>query len=225
MQIKTITLRIYFICYTISCTIGLVGSFNDPFTIMIDPAGDAKHTGRLIGNTFERGISLQCAEQLKTILTQKFKNNIRVVLTRVPGETIQPLQNAAFANRLGANLYLRIDFYYEPETPAHVTVYHYIEHPVTDVWHKPQDLCFYQVNQAHLSHLKLTQSWGAILLDVLQDKNISKFFQPRGLFGVPFTPLVGIKAPALAVEVGLKNKEDWQLIINPLVTAIERMIA
>ncbi len=40
----------------------------EQFTIMIDPAGDAKHTGRLIGDTLERGISLQCAEQLKTAL-------------------------------------------------------------------------------------------------------------------------------------------------------------
>ena len=32
---------------------------------MIDPSGDAKHTGRVIQDTFERGITLQCAEALK----------------------------------------------------------------------------------------------------------------------------------------------------------------
>jgi N-acetylmuramoyl-L-alanine amidase len=195
-------------------------STNDQFTIMIDPAGDAKHTGRLIQDTLERGISLQCAEQLKATLIQKFKN-VRVILTRVPGETIQPLQ---FANRLGVDLYVSLYFYHEPENPAHVTLYHYLENPVVDLWHKPISLSLYQVNQAHLLNVKTTQIWGKIMLEVLQDKKCSKFFRPRGLFGIPFTPLVGIKAPAIAVEVGLKSKQDWQYIIDPLVVAIEMIM-
>ena len=35
------------------------------FTLMIDPAGDAKEPGRAIDDTFERGITLQLAEELK----------------------------------------------------------------------------------------------------------------------------------------------------------------
>ncbi len=212
----------YFVCF-LFITQNLYASINDQFTIMIDPAGDAKHTGRLIQDTLERGISLQCAEQLKAALIQKFKN-IRVILTRVPGETIQPLQNASFANRLGVDLYVSLYFYHEPETPAHVTLYHYLENPVADLWHKPINLSLYQVNQAHLVNLKTTQAWGKIMLQVLHDKTCSKFFAPRGFFGIPFTPLLGIKAPAIAVEVGLKNKQDWQHIIDPLVIAIERIM-
>lgn len=196
----------------------------NPFTIMIDPAGDAKHTGRLIQDTLERGISLQCAEQLKTKLTQTF-SNIRVVLTRVPGETIQPLQNASFANRLGVDLYLSLYFYHEPENPAHITLYYYIENPVIDTWHQAKKLSFYQVNQAHLINLKTTKAWGNKFLEILNDTSYAKFFKPRGLFGIPFTPLIGIKAPAIAVEVGLKNKQDWQQIINPLILAIETIIS
>lgn len=194
-----------------------------PFTIMIDPAGDAKHTGRLIQDTLERGISLQCAEQLKSALIQKF-THIRVVLTRVPGETIQPLQNASFANRLGINLYLSLYFYHEQENPPHVTLYYYLENSVTDAWHQPIVLSFYQVNQAHLMNLKTTQAWGQKILQILSHPSYAKFFKPHGLFGIPFTPLIGIKAPALAVEVGLKNKQDWQQIIDPLILAIESII-
>ena len=197
---------------------------NDQFTIMIDPAGDAKHTGRLIVDTLERGISLQCAEQLKAKLIALFKN-IRVILTRVPGETIQPLQNASFANRLGVDLYISLYFYHEPQSPTHVTLYYYLENPIVDFWHKPNPLSFYQVDQAHLAAIKTTQAWGKIILDVLQNKECSKFFKPRGLFGIPFIPLVGIKAPAIAIEIGLKNKQDWQAIIDPLIIAIERIMA
>lgn len=209
-------------CLLFLFTCNLQGFSNDQFTIMIDPAGDAKHTGRLIGDTLERGISLQCAEQLKATLLQKFKS-VRVILTRVPGETLQPLQNASFANRLGVDLYISLYFYHEPENPAHVTLYYYLENPIADAWHKPTNLALYQVNQAHLLNLKTTQAWGKIILEVLHDTRCSKFFRPRGIFGIPFVPLVGIKAPAIAVEVGLKNKQDWQHIIDPLVIAIERI--
>jgi len=198
-------------------------SSKNPFTIMIDPAGDAKHTGRLIQDTLERGISLQCAEALKIALTKNVEN-VRVILTRVPGETIQPLQNASFANRLNVDLYLSLYFYNELETPAHVTVYHYLENPIVDSWHKPIKLFFYQTNQAHLPELKKTKEWGLTILNVLQDQKIVKFFKPQGLYGIPFKPLLGIKSPAIAIEVGLKNKSDWQEIINPLVIAIERII-
>ena len=208
---------------TITLCIPLQTFAVNQFTIMIDPAGDAKHTGRLIQDTLERGISLQCAEQLKTTLTQKL-NNVRVILTRVPGETIQPLQNASFSNRLGVDLYVSLYFYSEQQAPAHVTLYHYLDNPIVDFWHQPTSLLLYQVNQAHLVNLKTTQKWGQILLEVLQDKICSKFFNPRGLFGIPFTPLLGIKAPAIAVEVGLKNKQDWKHIIDPLITAIEKII-
>ncbi len=214
----------YYVFIFLFSTQILEAAAHDQFTIMIDPAGDAKHTGRLINDILERGISLQCAEQLKTALMQKFKN-IRVILTRIPGETIQSLQNASFANRLGIDLYLSLYFYHEEQSPAHVSLYYYVENPVTDFWHKPIDLSFYQVDQAHLLNLKTTQAWGKIMLEVLQNKGCSRFFKARGLFGIPFTPLIGIKAPAIAVEVGLQNKQDWQQIVDPLVIAIERIMA
>jgi len=212
--------------YTIAI-IGIISNSmyakNDLFTIMIDPAGDAKHTGRLIQDTLERGVSLQCAEELKKIIMQKY-TNVRVILTRVPGETIQPLQNASFANRLDVNLYLSIYFYYEQDTPSYITLYHYLENPIVDFWHKPIDLFFYNVNQAHLINLSKTTQYGLDFLQVLQNKKISKYFEARGFFGIPFKPLIGIKAPALAVEIGLKHKNDWKNIIDPLVQSIEKII-
>lgn len=216
--------RIYFFFIITFCTLQFYTIMPyDQFTIMIDPAGDAKHTGRLIVDTLERGISLQCAEQLKSKLTGLYKN-IRVILTRVPGETIQPLQNASFANRLDVDLYLSLYFYHEPQTPAHVTLYHYVENPITDFWHKPNPLSFYPVHQAHLLSITKTQKWGSIFLEIFGNKECSKFFKPCGFFGIPFTPLLGIKSPALAIEIGLKNKQDWQLIIDPLIIAIERIM-
>lgn len=213
--------NLYIVCCIITSL--LECAKNDQFTIMIDPAGDAKHTGRLIVDTLERGISLQFAQALKERLSKLF-TNIRIVITRVSGETIQPLQNASFANRLNVDLYLSLYFYHELQTPCHITIYYYLEHPVTDQWHVTKELTWYHVHQAHLINLEKTKIWGQSMLETFTEKKWSKFFMAHGLIGMPFLPLIGIKAPALALEVGLQNKKDWQMLIDPLVAAIEKII-
>lgn len=194
-----------------------------PFTIMIDPSGDAKHTGRIIENTFERGITLQCAEALKKELNQQMPN-IRVVLTRVPGETLQPLQNASFANRLQVDFYISIYFYPEPEIPSHVSLFEY-QANTTDNWHKYNPLSFYHVSQAHLINIKKTIDIGKIFLKNFQNNFLKPFFIVQGLFCIPFKPLLGIKAPAIALEAGLVKKDDWKHLINPLVNSIKEIVS
>lgn len=191
------------------------------FTVMIDPSGDAKHTGRVIQDTFERGITLQCAELLKKELN-KTVPNVRIVLTRVPGETIQPLQNASFANRLQADLYLSISFYLETDIPPHVALYQYITNQ-TDYWHKYSPLSFYHVSQAHLINIGLTTLLSKKLLKLLQNNNINPFFLPQGLFAIPYKPLVGIKASAIAIEAGINQKDDFKKVIKPLVAFIQEI--
>ena len=74
-----------------------------------------KDAGRIVNDSFERGLTLQFAQELKKELELNF-NNIRVVLTRIPGETLESLQNANFANRLNVDFYLSIHFYSEKRT-------------------------------------------------------------------------------------------------------------
>ena len=94
----------------LTCTLLLLArSVQSRFSIMLDPAGDAKHTGRQIDDNLERGISLQFTEKLKQTL-EKQHPEIHVVLSRFPGETIYHLQNANFANRLEVDFYLSIHF-------------------------------------------------------------------------------------------------------------------
>lgn len=192
------------------------------YTIMIDPSGDAKHTGRVIEDTFERGITLQCAEKLKAELN-KILPQVRVILTRVPGETIQPLQNASFANRLQVDLYLSIYFYPEADIPSHLSIFHYLI-AATDLWHQYNPLSFYHINQSHLINIEHTKKLGEMLLNVLQDTTNNPFFAVKGLFAVPFKPLLGIKAPALAIEAGLSKKNDWQHLVKPLVLSIKEIV-
>lgn len=201
----------------ILCTTSVI----QPFTIMIDPSGDAKHTGRVIQDTFERGITLQCAESLKKELNAIIPD-VRVVLSRVPGETIQPLQNASFANRLQADFYISISFYLETNIPPHIAIYQYVTTP-TDFWHKYSSLCFYHVSQAHLINIELATKLGKKLLQILQNNTINNFFMPQGLFAIPYKSLMGIKAPALAIEAGIAQKDDFKHIIKPLIAFIKEI--
>ncbi len=194
-----------------------------PFSIMLDPAGDTKNTGRIIEDSFERGITLQFAEQLKKLLEERHLG-IRVVLTRFPGETIEPLQNANFANRLDIDLYVSIHFYQERGSRPTLYMYHFLYNPITDFWAKPKALSFYPYDQAHLSNLTQTVLWGERIKNSLKSDEFKQLFDVKGLYGLPFGPLIGIKAPAIAFEAGLKNKTFWKIYLEPLAQAINNLI-
>ena len=191
------------------------------FSIMLAPAGDAKHTGRQIEDSLERGITLQFAEGLKEKLEELYPN-IRVILTRFPGETIHPLQNANFANRLSVDFYLSLHCFPETETKPRMFLYYfsYGDEFVT----APPQLCFCPYDQAHRINGKITRTWAKTMAKSLQADEFKRLFFFHGVCGLPFKPLIGIKAPALALEVGLKHKTDWQQYVEPIAKSLEGVI-
>lgn len=214
--------QLFLLIPLLACKI-MITNVQQPFTIIIEPVGDAEHTGRAINDTFERGITLQFAQEIKDILTAKIPG-IRVVLTRVPGETIQPMHNALFANRLQAQLYIRVGFYHEKNTPSHIALFHYAEQK-TDFWHKHNPLQFYDIEHAYLINLNATKELGLKMLAELTNKSINSVFVPYGLFSIPCKPLLGIQAPALYLEAGLHNKDDWKYLIQPFTACIQAIVS
>lgn len=190
---------------------------------MLDPSGDAKHTGRIIGETFERGVTLQFTEELKTILEKRNKN-IRVILTRFPGETLEPLQNASFANRLDTDYFVSIMFYQEKKERAELSMYHFMSQP-TDIWQKNLNpLNFYPYDKAHLIQISKSKSFGEEIEKIFKSKNFRTIFNYNGFFGIPAKPLIGVKAPSIAIEVGLMQKDDWKKFLGPFVFALESVL-
>ncbi len=184
-----------------------------PFTIMLDPAGDARTPGRTINQHVERGITLQIAEAIKREIEYEQAERdyltvpVRTVLTRAPGEAIAPLHNAMFANRLEADLYVSIHCFHLPSSQSPLTIYHYLTNPVTDLWSTPKQLALYPYDQAHLYQVHSSKQSAEKLKGFLV---ASKIADVRGVFGFPFKPLVGIKVPAFAIEIGLRNKDEWE---------------
>ena len=192
------------------------------YTIMLDPAGDSQNTGRIIDNTFERGISLQCAESLKAALAKALPH-IRIIISRTPGESVEKLQNAAFANRLQTDLYINLQFYQEKTNPAKIAFYYYSSQPTTDSWHTPKKLGFYNLHEIYLLNHATTKKICLKMLHIWQQE-YRKYFLPIGAFGLPFQPFIGIQAPAISIEVGLVQKENWLMLIDPLVKILTQVI-
>lgn len=209
------TLRLFLISITLSTRMSFATEHQ--FTLMLDPAGDAQYTGRKVDDSFERGITLQCAQQLKTLIEKK-DPTIRIVLTRFPGETIQPLQNANFANRLDVDLYLSIHFYQEQATKP--TLFIYTFSYGNELPTRAFDLSFYPYDKAHLISQGTTKQWAHLMKEIFSEPVYKKQCEVKGIFSLPFAPLIGIKAPAIAVEIGLKAKEDWQQYLQPMCDSV-----
>lgn len=210
----------------IASTIALPFSFfthrQHPFTIMLDPAGDTRHVGRTLGDSFERAVTLQCAEQLKTTLEHRF-SNIRVVLTRLPGEVEQPLQHANFANRLHADLYISIHFYQEHDAKPHWYIY-YFSYGDDFMVVPSSSLTLSTYDKAYLAHTKTTQRWAKLAQQVVNQDPYRNQYICNGPYKIPFKPLIGIQAPAIAYEIGLKNPEDWSRAVEVAAATIVPII-
>lgn len=196
--------------------IGAVGPFeSSSFVIMIDPAGDAQETGRLIDGMYERSLTLAYAQQLKEELESTF-SHVVVVLTRASGEFLEPFQVAQFANRCQVNLFLRLQFFHDRTRQSHaLRIYHFSwgnELPLL-----MQDIMFVSIEQAHLVQEKLTKSYAQRLSCSLNSFANSLC---KGVFAVPCKPLYGITCPAICIEIGLVTKDNWREYVHPLVHAL-----
>jgi len=183
----------------------------EPFTIMIDPAGDAKHVGRVIDDTFERGITLQYAQRLKKIIEEENKN-INIVIGRMPGEILDPLHVANYANRLDVDLFISINFYQSVNREASLILYQYIKE-ATDLWgvrYKP--LSFVAFDHVHLISAVQSDCVRSLMFEYMKKKLSVKMISAA----LPFLRLKGIKAPSVGIEIGLAHKTEWSHYLEPL---------
>jgi len=188
------------------------------FVVIIDPAGDAQKTGRIIdNNSFEKGLTLQCAEKIKARVEQTVPY-AKVILTRLPGDTLQPLHSASLANRMNADLFISLNFYHTTESKPVLSLYQFSYG--NDFAPHYDGLFFHPYESAY----KINKSSTDILvnqwqkqLDNTQYKNIFTLHQPQAL---PLKPLIGIIAPSIALEIGIKNKNCVDQFITPIAQCI-----
>lgn len=204
------------LCFNVCATNSSTQS-EKQFVIMLDPAGDESHTGRVIENTFERGLTLQCAQALQEELEKRMPD-CTVSITRNAGQATVALQHATLANRMKADLYLSIHFFQETGVKPTVSLYQFSYND--DQLTLPATLAFHPYDQAHRMHGAQTSAWIGILKAKLAAESYKKGCEVKGAFKIPFAPLIGIIAPAIGIEAGLIHATDWHLLIEPIIQSI-----
>jgi N-acetylmuramoyl-L-alanine amidase len=174
--------------------------------VVLDPAGDAKRTGRRIGDNFERGLTLQCAEKIKELI-ERSAPYIKIVVTRMPGDIVYDLQNASLANRINADLFINLNFYYTQETKPTLFLYQFSYG--NDFAHHNPGLALHTYDQAYKINKSITDEIAQVFKKSLLQQQYQSLFTVAGVYSLPIKPLIGIVAPSLTLEAGLKNKELW----------------
>lgn len=184
---------------------------------MIEAAGDNTHPGRIIDDSFESSITFEIAHALKNKLLEECPT-AKIIINRTLGETVAPLQNANFANKLDVDLYLSIHAFAETETKPRIFIYQF---SYSDSFIAKDSMSFYPFDKIYLIHEPQT-SKGANQMHQTLANNQS--VQTKKIPKLPFKPLIGIKAPAIGLELGLKNKKSWQDYIDDLAHSIAMII-
>ncbi|MBM3893160.1 N-acetylmuramoyl-L-alanine amidase [Candidatus Dependentiae bacterium] len=187
-------------------------------TIMLDPAGHAKQPGRQLHESFERAETYKCAELIKKII--EIKSNINVLITRAPGEEIIPLQNASFANRTHADLFVNIHLYKEDaEQPSINLAYLTYDTLLDPTYTTIKKTDFMPINQAHCPALATTKHWCATIINTLKTSVPARWHINPQALALPLKELQGVTAPAITIELGVHRDNEYQEIAEHLALA------
>ncbi|MCL4361456.1 N-acetylmuramoyl-L-alanine amidase [Candidatus Dependentiae bacterium] len=193
----------------------------DQIIIVLDPTGDAQHTGRIIEDSFERSITLKLAELIKKDLENE---NIKVRLTRFAGETLEPYQNISFANRLNADLFINLNLFQDSKQINEIYIYNLMYNKVSDLWPKKfDDLFICPLEDAYLTSINKSIQYSTLFAQYLSSFP-TKSFTIFGPYAIPFKPLVGLKQPGFAIEIGINEKDNITNLVQPISNAIKHLI-
>lgn len=192
--------------------------------VVLDPAGDAAHAGRSIEDTYERSCTWQLAAEIKRLL--KRYEYIACYLSRAPGQILESLEPVQLANRLPADLFVRLQCYYTTRTENQCHFYYLLRHPMTDWWRAPMndDLQFISLETAHQGVLKLTKKYADSAASFLRRFSSETGFSVHMPVGIPCLNVQGLLMPACIIELGIAHAGDWHALAHPLARAIKEIL-
>ena len=189
--------------------------------IVIDPAGDSQKPGRTITDTYERSLTFAWAEQLKKMIEQEI-SSVTVLLARLPTQVMTPFTTAHLAHRYNADLVISLACYHEQQPKPQLWVYHFSYGQEFITAFDP--LHMYTLDTAYLASAPTTQKIAQSIMQELQKNDYQSYFETRGIFKLPLVALLGIKTPALLLELGAKQGMVWQPILHAITLGIKSWI-
>lgn len=209
---------LFLLCITPTCFVGFFFHTPQPrITIMLDPTGDGQHTGRQLNDGLERGITLQWAQQLQQ-LVQTHNPGVTVIITRQTGQVVPPLSVAQYANRLPADLYIRLGLYQEQDSTPHIYIYRFSDG--TDFVTAPAPFVTY--DQAYRMHAGATREYAHLLKNQLDTHTE---FICHGTYALRLQPLLGVAVPALMIDAGLRTVQQLPAHTHAVADALQPIIA
>ena len=195
--------------------------------IVINPAGDAHATGRIIGSTFERSITLSWAHSIERILTNLYPS-LQVIITRKAGDILEPLHNASLANRLNADFFLSLHAYHTtsplPEIFFYFAQYDPEKDPLISQHTNCRQQTFIPYHKAYTCAFNTSVLYSHTLYNHLLSQKSSKKIIAHTPIGIPCTPLIGIAVPACMIEVGIAVPELASSLPTLFVEALEKIV-
>lgn len=189
--------------------------------ILLVPAGDARNQGRSLEHQFESSITLSYVQNLKVAIEKKYPE-VHIIISHKVGEIVRQYQIPTMANTLGVDLVLTFNCYHEQGPKPEWYIYHFSYGD--DFINKLYDLSWYTVDSAYLFSKDITAAWASTLARELNADAYKTLFAVRGPFKLPVSSLMGIKVPALSLEMSLKQDEDWEVFVDPLVMSLELLV-
>lgn len=200
-----------------------------PQTIIIHPWGDAKHAGRKINSTFERTYTLEYAQYLKKHL-ESVNPDVRVIITRSPGNIMSTQQAAEFANKLHADLYITLNCYQTAKNRYPISCF-YLSYQPSRSWQKkvpvPENnpLKLIPVTQVHRFFEPINKNLAHRLLKQLKDCHGDHLEINTQFSGLPLKLLQGASCPSLALEIGIPQKEYNEIFLSLLAKQLSILLS
>lgn len=189
------------------------------FCIVLDPAGHVGHVGRFLSNGYERGATFRLAQELRRAIA---RDNTNVLLTREAGEHLEPYQAVVYANQAAAHLFMRLHIYRSESPQPVIHLYHRVIDPLADFAARPLNPhAFVAVDYAHRVSIQQTRYFGNLLCHYLQRDEYKRLFLCEELQGVPLVALKGLVIPGLLVEIGIRDEEALNFLVDPLAKALK----
>ncbi len=188
-------------------------------TIMLDPAGNTQDINRIVDHTNERSLTHSLCLSIKQKMESLHKD-IRIIITHGYNDTIEPLQNASFSNRLQTNFYCAINIAQTKNSTPSLSLY-YLQRTIHENLHtKNSDVSFIFYRDAHKDNLLTTKKVVSKAYNALQ-QDYARYFKINQPLGYPCAPLVGIQAPALCIEATIIKKDAIESLVAPFITILE----
>lgn len=191
-------------------------------TIMLVPAGDARDQGRSLEHQFESSCASSYALGLKEAIEKKYSDTL-VLVSHKAGEIVQQFQIPTMANTLGVDLVITINCYHERGPKPELYLYQFSYG--ADFVSKLTALSWYTIDSAYLFAKDTTYVWVTALAQGLSSDQYKALFVVRGPYKMPFKPIMGIKVPAIGLEMSLMQDGDWMMFVDPVAVSLEPIIA